>query len=145
MNKDAGKSTPRKNKDIDEKHIGTPAGEEGKQRAKGQPPSLPQILPFLPLLHTEIQEACMMLCLQLLGLKTKRGAIDQAQLERVCPPPIISNGEFSSLDRQNRSFYLSFTHTSFLIFETFKSSLVTSGATPSFSSSFIPVPAKGGG
>jgi hypothetical protein len=91
MHKDTGKMTPRKNKDIGEKSV-DPGGAECKQSSKFLSASLPQIPTFLPLLHTEIQEACMMLCLQLLGLKTRKGVIDQAQLKRVCPPPIISNG-----------------------------------------------------
>lgn len=120
MNKDSGKTTPKKNKECDEKPIDSPAAEECKQNLKVHPISLPQIPPLLPLLHSEMQEACMLLCLQLLGLKSRKGLIDTTYLERMCPPPVILNGVFFS-SRQSHVFcviFISHTYLSIL----FKSS-----------------------
>jgi hypothetical protein len=141
-NKDAGKITPKKNKDSGEKLVDTPAGVECDHSPKDQSASLPQLPPFLPLLHTETQEACMLLCLQLLGLKTKKGVIDQAHLKRVCPPPIILNGKSFQTVRDLHS--MSIFHPIRSPLSILQSSFVAVGATPSFSSSFIPVLAKGG-
>lgn len=49
-----------------------------------------------------------MLCLQLLGLKSKKGLIDKAHLEKVSPPPLIANAALVLLlrvlhSRQNAS------------------------------------------
>lgn len=52
---------------------------------------------------SESAEACMMLCLQLLGLKLKKGAIDKAHLEKICPPPIIVDAILALLVRILRS------------------------------------------
>lgn len=109
-NKDAGKITPKKNKDSSEKPVDTQAGVECKHSPKDQSASLPQLPPFFPLLHTETQEACMLLCLQLLGLKTKKGVIDQAHLKRVCPPPIILNGESFQTVRDFHSMPISISY-----------------------------------
>ena len=116
-NKDAGKQTPKKKKgeskkkqtdtkssDSDKKESsdGTTSadgeGEEDKQKAKVQPPtpSVPPIPLLQVMMHTETQEACMKLCLQLLGLKSKKGVIDKAHLEKVCPSPIVVNGKCPS-------------------------------------------------
>jgi len=113
-NKDAGKQTPKKKKgeskkkqtdtkssDSDKKEstgettLADGEGEEDKQKAKVQPPtpSIPPIPLLQVMMHTETQEACMKLCLQLLGLKSKKGVIDKAHLERVCPSPIVVNGK----------------------------------------------------
>ena len=113
-NKDSGKVTPKKKKDAEsskkqsyEKNSDATAGEEGKQKVDVQPSPLLSIPTFLPLLHSETQEACMILCLQLLGLKSKKGVIDKAHLERVCPPSEIVNAILLLLLRLLRSRHLS--------------------------------------
>jgi len=113
-NKDSGKFTPKKKKDAEsskkqsnEKNSDATAGEEGKQKVDVQPSPLFSIPTFLPLLHSETQEACVILCLQLLGLKSKKGVIDKAHLERVCPPPEIVNAILLLLLRLLRSRHLS--------------------------------------
>lgn len=52
-------------------------------------------------------EACMILCLQLLGRKSKKGVIDRAHLEKVCPPSEIVNAVLVLLLRLLRSRHLS--------------------------------------
>jgi hypothetical protein len=113
-NKDSGKFTPKKKKDAEsskkqsyDKNSDATVGEEGKQKVDVQPSPLLSIPTFLPLLHSETQEACMILCLQLLGLKSKKGVIDKAHLERVCPPPEIVNAILLLLLRLLRSRHLS--------------------------------------
>ncbi|KAL7543885.1 hypothetical protein ACHAXR_013277 [Thalassiosira sp. AJA248-18] len=108
MSKEVGKVTPKKRKEMDSKKQSdkktsdTPVGDTGKQKA--QPPPLPSIPTFLPLLHSESAEACMMLCLQLLGLKkSKKGVIDKVHLDKVCPPPVIVNAILVLLVRVLRS------------------------------------------
>lgn len=110
-NKDAGKQTPKKKKkdeakkkQTDKKASGSDkqessdGTEEDKQKAKAQPPtpSIPPIPLLQVMMHTDTQEACMKLCLQLLGLKSKKGVIDKVHLERVCPSPIVVNGKCPS-------------------------------------------------
>lgn len=110
-NKDASKATPKKPKksadskkkkqEVDKKSSDSDApATEGEAKEKAEvDPSPPTNPPPIPLLHammrTETQEACMLLCLQLLGLKSKpkKGGIDKAHLEKVCPPPVVVNGE----------------------------------------------------
>jgi hypothetical protein len=113
-NKDSGKFTPKKKKDLESskkqscgKNSDATAGDEGKQKVDVQPSPLLNIPTFLPFLHSETQEACMILCLQLLGLKSKKGVIDKAHLERVCPPPEIVNAILLLLLRLLRSRHLS--------------------------------------
>ena len=117
-NKDVSKATPKKSKKAGEskkkklddkkssdKSSGSDApATEGESKEKAEvDPSPPTNPPPIPLLHammrTETQEACMLLCLQLLGLKSKpkKGGIDKAHLERVCPPPVVVNGEYNTM------------------------------------------------
>jgi hypothetical protein len=49
----------------------------------------------------------MILCLQLLGRKSKKGVIDRAHLEKVCPPSDIVNAVLVLLLRLLRSRHLS--------------------------------------
>eukprot|EP00571_Detonula_confervacea_P003423 CAMPEP_0172329052 /NCGR_PEP_ID=MMETSP1058-20130122/60671_1 /TAXON_ID=83371 /ORGANISM="Detonula confervacea, Strain CCMP 353" /LENGTH=4507 /DNA_ID=CAMNT_0013046199 /DNA_START=90 /DNA_END=13614 /DNA_ORIENTATION=- len=91
----------------DKKTSGTSSGEECKQKVKVQPP-LPPIPAILPLLHSETQEACMMLCLQLLGLRSKKGVIDKVHVQNVCPPPLIVQAILALLVRVLRSRQLAF-------------------------------------
>lgn len=59
--------------------------EEKEQATPASPfPSLPTML---PLIHCEDAEASMKLCLQLLGLRSARKALDPDQLEKACPSP----------------------------------------------------------
>ena len=95
-NKESGKTTPKKKKDAEtskkesyEKSSDSKKCEEDKPKLDVQPSSLLSIPQLLPLLHSETQEACMILCLQLLGLRSKKALIDKAHLERACPPPEI--------------------------------------------------------
>jgi hypothetical protein len=113
-NKDSSKITPKKKKDAEsskkqshEKNIDSTAREEGTQKENVQSSPPLNIPTFLPLLHSETQEACMILCLQLLGLKSKKGVIEKAHLERVCPPPEIVNAILLLLLRLLRSRHLS--------------------------------------
>ena len=71
------------------------AGEEGKPKSeeKAATPPTPNIPALLPLLHSETQKSCLLLTLQLLGLKSKKGVIDKVHIERMCPPPNVLNGE----------------------------------------------------
>ena len=144
MNKDTGKTTPKKNKECDEKPIDSPAAEECKQNLKVHPISLPQIPPLLPLLHSEMQEACMLLCLQLLGLKSRKGLIDTTYLERMCPPPVILNGVFSHPDSRMYSVLFSFHTHIYPFYSNLQSSFVACATATSLSSSFISVLANGG-
>ena len=89
--KEAGKTITPKHKKRKTNETTEVGGEEGKQTSNSQPNPLPPIPTFFPLLHSETAEACMMLCLQLLGLKSKKGTIDKAYQEKVCPPPKIVN------------------------------------------------------
>lgn len=144
MHKDAGKMTPRRNKDSGENPVNdAPAGEESKRNIKAQSATLPQIPPFLPLLHSDTQEACMMMCLQLIGLKTRKGVIDRAHQERVCPPPIILNCECFVMGYRFCSFNFSLMHS--ILWLKPISSFAIDGTTPSLSSSIIPVLAARGG
>mmetsp|Transcript_18279 Transcript_18279/g.44004 ORF Transcript_18279/g.44004 Transcript_18279/m.44004 type:complete len:2525 (-) Transcript_18279:72-7646(-) len=130
-NKDTGRATPKKKKDApesskrsegksgdapagedgDSKKKDPPSGEEGEPKKKARPaaPTPPPPIPsFLPLLHTETQEACMILCLRLLGLRSKRGrSIDRTRLEDACPPPAVVNAVLILLVRVLRSRRLS--------------------------------------
>lgn len=111
----SGKITPKKKKDAepakkpnDKKSTDASLGEESKQRVDEQGEESKQkvdaqalnpplyVPAFLPLLHTETQEACMVMCMQLLGHKSKKGMIDKAHLEKACPPPVILSGESQS-------------------------------------------------
>lgn len=98
MSKDAAKlMTPKKKKDTpskkqgDKKATDTPGDEEGKEKSNEESSPLPSIPTFLPLLHTETAEACMLLCLQLLGLRSKKGTIDKDHVKKVRPPPAVVN------------------------------------------------------
>ena len=90
-------------KPSDKKNNETPVGEEGCSKTNPQLTPLPVIPTFLPLLHSETAEACMLLCLQLLGLRSKKGLIDKAHLEKVCPPPIIVSAVLVLMVRLLRS------------------------------------------
>ena len=83
-------------------------GGDVKEKEKPAPPPSTISLPPIPLLqammHTETQEACMLLCLQLLGLKSKKGVIDKVHLEKVCPQdPTVVNAILVLLVRLLRS------------------------------------------
>lgn len=113
-NKDDSKAAPKKSKKAGEpkkkkqadKKSSDKSSDSDAQATEGESkektevdPNPPTNPPPIPLLHammrTETQEACMLLSLQLLGLKSKpkKGGIDKAHLERVCPPPVVVNGE----------------------------------------------------
>jgi len=111
-NKDDSKTTPKKSKKAGEskkkKHTDKKSSDktsdsdaqategESKEKAEVDPKTNPPPIPLLhAMMRTETQEACMLLSLQLLGLKSKpkKGGIDKAHLERVCPPPVVVNGE----------------------------------------------------
>ena len=73
--------------------------ESSQDTQKGaQPVPITSIPPFLPLILPETAEACMLLCLQLLGLRSKKG-LDKAHLAKVCPPPGIVHAVFVLLIR----------------------------------------------
>ena len=110
-NKDDSKATPKKSKKAGEskkkKHTDKKSSDktsdgdrategESKEKAEVDPKTNPPPIPLLhAMMRTETQEACMLLSLQLLGLKSKpkKGGMDKAHLERVCPPPAVVNGE----------------------------------------------------
>ncbi len=111
-NKESGKTTPKKKRDAEsskkesyEKNSDPTKCEEDKPKQDVQPSSLLNIPQLLPLLHSETQEACMILCLQLLGLRSKKG-VNKAHLERACPPPEIVHAILVLLLRLLRSRHL---------------------------------------
>jgi len=85
----------KKGKDSEVKKKASDAGQcesielsQSTSKAGAHSAMVSSIPPYLPLILPETAEACMLLCLQLLGLRSKK-CPDKALLERVCPPPTV--------------------------------------------------------
>lgn len=84
---EATKSNEKPDDDVAPNEKSEETSSSQMQKATPQPPVIPTIPTFLPLILSETAEACMLLSLQLLGLRSSKKLLSKDQLDRVVPPP----------------------------------------------------------